>query len=111
MACHCEGEQTCQYGGAIRESHRLAQQLAGVLRQAGDTAHDEEQNDERNGEGDQLTYDCLGRKQQACNPFRGVETEQETGKNTGNQFEDKFHKEIQVLVSDLLFNSNFNAAF
>ncbi len=92
VAGHGKGEQAGQYGGAVGEGDRLAQQLAGVLRQAGDAAHDEEKDDERNGEGDQLTYDCLGRKQHACDPFRGVETEQETGEDAGNQFEDKFHK-------------------
>ncbi|MNE07021.1 hypothetical protein D3C80_996260 [compost metagenome] len=111
LARHREGEQARQYGGAVGEGHRLAEQLAGVLRQAGDAAHDEEQDDERNGEGDQLTYHCLGREQHPCDPFRGVEAEQETGEDAGNQIEDEFHGGIQVLVSVLLFNLDFNAAF
>ncbi|VXA82427.1 hypothetical protein AERO8C_130014 [Aeromonas veronii] len=95
VARHGKGEQPRQNGGAVGEGHGFAQQLAGVFRQAGDAAHDKEQNDERNGEGDQLTYHCLGRKQHARHPLRGVETEQETGKDASNEFQDKFHKEIR----------------
>jgi hypothetical protein len=41
----------------------------------------------------------------------GEETEQQAGEDTGNQIENEFHGGIQVLVSDLLFNFDFNAAF
>ena len=111
MARHGEGEQARQYGGAVGEPHRLAQQLAGVLRQAGDAAHDEEEDDERDGEGDELAYHRLGGEQHAGDPFGGIETEQQAGEDTGNQIENEFHGGIQVLVSDLLFNFDFNAAF
>lgn len=102
VARHGKGEQARQNGGAVGEGHGFAQQLAGVLRQAGDTAHDEEEDDERNGEGNELTYDCLGRKQHARHPLRGVETEQETGKDASNEFEDKFHKEIRCWLYCLI---------
>ena len=80
MARHGEGEQARQYGGAVGEPHHLAQQLAGVLRQAGDAAHDEEErDDERDGEGDELAYHRLGGEQHAGDPFGGIETEQQAG--------------------------------
>jgi hypothetical protein len=43
--------------------------------------------------------------------YWGIETEQQAGEDTGNQIENEFHGGIQVLVSDLLFNFDFNAAF
>ena len=54
---------------------------------------DEEEDDERNGEGDELAYHRLGREQHPSDPFRGIETEQQTGEDAGDQVKDEFHGE------------------